>query len=297
MTNRPARVAKSLSLLGMVLLWTSAIQAAELQRPEAGKKIKVFVLAGQSNMEGRADGDKLPSRDRTRLANVQGRVQLAYNSEPVCALGTVRPPEEIAAIYNVEHIFGPELFFGVALAEAWPDERILLIKYTAGATSLYGAWNPDWSADKAAAMGEESEPKLYPAMTTYVNKVLAGYRSDQYEILAMLWVQGETDTGREPAESAYGGNLRTLVECIRLDTRCAHLPFLLFQVGGGKVVEGMRIVAREVPRVHLIPQSSDADSSDFYQKIENGHYNHEGQKKLGLRFAECFLGLDGLPRD
>ena len=105
-------------------------------------------------MEGRADGNKLTVRDKNRLGEVQGRVQLAFNYEPICDLDVVKPSDEIGKLYNRELIFGPEYFFGIALAEAWADEYILLIKRTEGATSLHGCWNSDWREDKATAMGE-----------------------------------------------------------------------------------------------------------------------------------------------
>ena len=283
------RVASGLLVLSFVLAWAYTARADELQRPQRGKKIKVFLLAGQSNMEGRAGGKKLTSQDRERLRKVRGRVQLAFNYEPIRALDVVKPSAEIAEIYERDLIFGPELFFGVALSEAWPEERILLIKLTAGATSLHGSWNPDWREDKAATMGEEGEPKLYSALTAYVNQVLSGYGDNEYEICAMLWVQGETDAGNEIAAAAYGETLRNLVECIRRDMGRETLPFLLFQVGHGKVVEGMKRTAREIPNVTLIPQSLDPASLDFYQKMGNGHYNYQGMRKLGHRFAELFF--------
>ena len=150
-------------------------------------------------MEGRADGNKLTSQDRERLRKAQDRVLLAFNYEPIRPLNAVRPSEEIAEIYKRDLIFGPELFFGIAMSEAWPQEKILLAKLTAGATSLHRSWNPDWRGDKAAAMGEERAPKLYSALTAYVKQVLSGYGDDEYEICAMLWVQGETDAGNETA--------------------------------------------------------------------------------------------------
>jgi hypothetical protein len=287
---KPAlRVIRCLLVLSFVLAWAHTGWTDELQKPERGKKIKVFLLAGQSNMEGRADGNKLTPQDRERLEKAQSRVQLAFNYEPVRALDAVKPSPEIAEIYKRDLIFGPELFFGIALSEAWPEEKILLIKRTEGGTSLRGCWNPDWRAGRAAAMGEESEPKLYSALTTYVRQVLSGYGEDEYEICAMLWVQGETDAGHKTAAAEYGTNLRALIERIRHDMGRETLPFLLFQVGHGEVVEGMRRTAREVPNITLIPQSLDAVSLDFYQKMENGHYNYEGMKKLGHRFAQLFL--------
>lgn len=283
------RAASGLWVLSFVWAWAHTAWAGDLQRPEHGKKIKVFILAGQSNMEGRADGNKLTSQDRQRLEKVQGRVQLAFNDEPIRALDVVKPSAEIAEIYQRDFIFGPELFFGVAMAEAWPKEKILLIKRAEGATSLHGCWNPDWRPGKATAMGEESQPRLYSALTAYVEKVLSRYRDNDYEICAMLWVQGETDAGNKTAATAYGDNLQALIERIRQDMGRQALPFLLFQVGHGQVVAGMKRTAREVSNVTLIPQSLDPVSLDFYGKMKNGHYNDDGMRKLGHRFAELFL--------
>ena len=259
------------------------------QKPEPRKKIKVFILAGQSNMEGRADAKKLIPQDLERLSKVKENVQIAFNHEPVCPLKPVKPSVEIAEIYKRELIFGPELFFGITLSEAWPDEKILLIKLSEGATSLHGCWHPEWSEDKAAAMGEEEGTKLYRALIDYVDQTLSEYEKDEYEICAMLWVQGETDAGNKIASAAYGLNLQQLISHIRQDLENDTLPFLLFQVGEGKVVEGMMKTAQFLPNVTLIPQSLEPTSVNFYPKMENGHYNYEGMKKLGQRFAEVYL--------
>lgn len=64
-------------------------------------------------------------------------------------------------------------------------------------------------------------------------------------------------------------------------------------MGGPDVVRGMQRVAAETPDVHLIPQRPEPDSPDFYEKLENGHYNHDGLKKLGLRFAKVYLEANG----
>jgi hypothetical protein len=177
-----------------------------------------------------------------------------------------------------------------------PDEKFLFIKRAEGATSLHGCWNPDWSEDKATLMGEAKQPKLYPEFRDYVRRVLEGYSPDEYEICAMLWVQGEGDGKVPEAEAAYGTTLRKLIERVRLDTRNATLPFILFQVGSPQVVEGMKQSAAKVTNVTLIPQSQNYGSSNFYAKMENGHYNHDGMKKLGARFAEVFLHTYARPK-
>ncbi len=285
MTN----ITKGALLSGLLLIIMYTVWTAMLQKPEPGKKIKVFLLAGQSNMEGRADGNKLNLQDRERLSRAQENVQLAFNNNPVCPLRVVKPSGEIAEIYKRELIFGPELFFGIAISEAWPVENILLIKLSEGGTSLHGCWHPEWSEDKAAAMGEEQETKLYPALIDYVDQTLSEYNKDVYEICAMLWVQGEKDAGNKIAAAAYGRNLQQFIRRIRQDVENDTLPFLLFQVGHGKVVEGMIQTAQIVPNVTLIPQSREPTSVNFYPRMENGHYNYQGMKKLGHRFAQVYL--------
>lgn len=58
----------------------------------------------------------------------------------------------------------------------------------------------------------------------------------------------------------------------------------------------MKRVADEVTNVSLIPQSQAPDSPDFYKRMGNGHYNYEGMKKLGCRFAEVFLSTYAPPQ-
>lgn len=120
-----------LSILGLA----ASAQPPETASPpqQATGKLNVFIFAGQSNMEGRADGAKLFDADRERLSRVKDRITLAFNGESVRPLGPVAPSPEIGEIYKCEQIFGPELFFGIAMAEAWPQERFLFIKRTASA--------------------------------------------------------------------------------------------------------------------------------------------------------------------
>ena len=289
LSRKSKRFGTGIFLFCLLLFITYPLWSDILQKPDSGKKMKVFILAGQSNMEGRADGNKLLPRDLERLSKVQEKVQLAYNSEPIVPLKAVKPSTEIEEIYNRELIFGPELFFGIELSEAWPDEKILLIKLSEGGTSLHGCWHPEWSEDKAIVMGEEEETKLYCALIEYVEQTLSEYKKDEYEICAMLWVQGETDAGNKIAAAAYERNLQQFISHIGQDLENDRLPFLLFQVGHGKVVEGMMKTAQLLPNVTLIPQSLDPTSGDFYPKMENGHYNYEGMKELGERFAEYLL--------
>jgi hypothetical protein len=144
-------------------------------------------------------------------------------------------------------------------------------------------------------MGEEEQPRLYDELVTYVNDVLSQYRKDEYEIAGMLWVQGEADSGVNkygplPAET-YGGNLRNLIAAVREDTDPPDLPFFMLQVGGGKVVEGMKSTADSLENVFYIPQSRDPEAANYLPTYGPpvGHYTYEGMKRIGNLFSEEFL--------
>jgi len=267
----------------------------EMVDPGGNGKIKVFLLAGQSNMDGRGDGSMLTTNDKARLKAVQRRVFFAYNRREIVPLDVTVPQPWIASKFNLNLTFGPELFFGLSVAEAWPDSEVLLIKRSQGGTSLYGCWNPDWSEEKAALMGEEEQPRLYDDLLKYVDEVLSQYDEDEYEIAGMLWVQGEADSnvnkyGPLPAET-YGENLRSLIAAIRSNTSIPDLPFFILQVGNGLVVQGMKDAADSLKNVFYIPQSLDTEATNYLPKYGPpvGHYDYEGMKRIGNLFGQEFL--------
>jgi arylsulfatase A-like enzyme len=262
------------------------------------KKKKVFLFAGQSNMDGRANADHLTEEEKIRLLKAGKRIEYHVNHLPVSPLQVTQAQAWHQKKYQLTHHFGPELFLGISLAESLPEEEFIFIKRALGGSSLYGCWNPEWEAAKAKLMNEEDRPQLYDDFIAYTKNILGKMDTSEYELSAMFWVQGETDSntrnfGTEPAHS-YGSHLEKLIRSVRKDLNAPGLPFIIFQVGHGKVVEGMQDVAEEMDRVHLIPQSDDPLSSDYFPKNPPpiGHYTYEGMNKISLRFFEVLKKYD-----
>lgn len=278
----------------IILLHLLAPNLHASQIPLAKKKLQVYLLAGQSNMDGRANGGDLSSEDLARLEKVADRINFYNNHKPVSNLQFTPSTPYLKEKFKFDFIFGPELFFGIEMAEKYPDEEFIFIKRALGGTSLYGCWNPNWTYEKAKISLEENKPKLYFDFRDYVKEVLKDYSYDSYEIKGMLWVQGEADSnimkrGEKPANS-YGENLQALVNAVRNDFNQPELPFVLFQVGKGKVVEGMKETTRKDPNVYLIPQSDDKKSTDFYAQYDPPlwHYTTESMKRIGIAFYKSF---------
>ena len=275
------------------LLGLKKMSVKEKRRDYKNNK-RVFLFAGQSNMEGRADADQLSSQDLTRIQGIQNRVTLYYNRNEPQPLNPVAPKPYIQRKFDLERSFGPELFFGTRLAEAYPDDEFIFIKRSQGGTSLHGCWNPNWSIENAQLMNEEDKPKLFSDFISYTKEVLAHNQKNEYKIEGLLWVQGEADSNKKKSlipSNMYYQNLKNLIAQTRLELEVPNLPMFIFQVGHGKVVEGMIRLANEDPNVFIITQSKDPNSKQFFEKNPPpiGHYTTKSMKKIGSQFYDLLV--------
>ena len=244
-------------------------------------------------MDGRAKASGLSETDKARLKKAQQNVTLYYNFGEEKPLDTTKVAKHTAKKFGADYLFGPELFFGIEMSEKYPHHNIVMIKRSRGGMSLYGAWNPDWTLEKATLINEQKQPKLYNEFIGYSRKVLSTFEKDSYELCGMLWVQGETDSGKrfgtKPAE-AYEVNLINLINRVRLDFNHPTLPFLMFQVGHGKVVKAMQTVSKADENVFLIPQEKDENSKFYFERNPPpiGHYVTGAMKKIGAYFFEYY---------
>ncbi|MBM4080399.1 MAG: sialate O-acetylesterase, partial [Planctomycetes bacterium] len=239
-------------LLGVSLAGMSAMGQEEKWQPGM-----LFILAGQSNMVGRADAKDLPDALRQGPLNVRLFAGSRWT--------TVAPGKQ----------FGPEIAFAHEMAKAFPQERIGLVKVARGGTSLWKDWAPD-NADKNA---------LYPRLVAQAKLAM---KASGAKPAAMLWVQGGSDaTSKEPAE-AYERNLKAFIARVRGDLGCPDLPFICGKGGHEGVPEAivqrfpfillvrqaMANVAKDVPHVHIVGTEGLGLNADQI------HYDAAGQIEL-----------------
>jgi iduronate 2-sulfatase len=108
-----------------------------------GEEYDVYLLAGQSNMDGRGIAAELSEEQRVPAE----KTIIFYRNPPHAsdgwqplAPGFSIPPKHKGGIPSTT--FGPEIGFASALSEALPDKRFALIKGSRGGTSLRADWNP-----------------------------------------------------------------------------------------------------------------------------------------------------------
>ncbi|WP_111708890.1 sialate O-acetylesterase [Lutibacter citreus] len=265
-------------------------------------KVQIVLLAGQSNMAGAGNYDKLDERLVKRIEKVSNRVSLSFNGAPAKPLSfySNKPSEK----YNFTKRFGPELLLGLTLAEKNPSNEYLLIKRSQGGTALYGAWNPKWSAEKAKEIekGDKKQNlKLYSLHVEDICNNIDSLNSNhkEYKIFGLAWMQGENDALLEASAKSYRNNLKSLIKAYRTEFNVPELPFVVGQInsrygieGGAEIVrKGMANAVYQDYYAALIKTSTDTSWVDFPKHSDNVHYNTEGQKRLGVAFANSFFEI------
>ena len=178
----------------------------------AAQTIDVYIVAGQSNADGRGDVSDL---SEAQLANLENDTIISYvnpGSERERAVPTSTPPDldvgtngftplvpggfsvDGTSARQLTPTFGPELSFGALIAEATgSNNQIAIIKVSRGGASLRN----DWRVNPTVAPGPDTpEGFLYRALLEEVPARLAELEADGSTAIVrgVVWHQGESDS-------------------------------------------------------------------------------------------------------
>ena len=186
--------------------------AKGLPIPKKGR-VRLFVLAGQRNMEGE---DAFVSELPIALAQPQSGILFRYalgggfqNSKNWEPLGPV----------SVLGNFGPELSLGAQLRKTIPaSESVALLKFTHS-----GAQGPDWLPQGSP----ESRRNLYPKLLAFLRTAHADLTRQGYEPSweGIFWHPGENDTYFYARN--YAAWLKALIAQLRQDLGQPTLPWFV----------------------------------------------------------------------
>lgn len=262
---------------------------------EVGGVVNVFVgdlwvLAGQSNMEG--VGDLIDVETPHPLVHsFQSREEWAPAEEPLHWLGESPRPihhtlwgltmPETPAPRDTSRLKGSGL--GLTFAKMLADATgvpIGLIPSAHGGTSMQ-----QWEPSRKSMDGDS----LYGA-------TLLRVEANGGKVAGILWYQGESDAN--PADAlVYGQRMTALVQAFRTDLGQPNLPFFLVQLGGfvtpadqglvdgwNSVRESQRKLASDLPPPTAVVSAIDCGLDDLI------HIDTDGLKTLGRRLAAVALG-------
>jgi hypothetical protein len=283
-----------LTVLAALLLAPMAARGADTTKGDADTKTtRVFIFAGQSNMEG-ADSKAKDIHRFPPFAGLdmpQDKVLFSYNigrEEKRSSGGWV-------ALQAVDNLVGPELSFAREVAQE-TKAPIAIIKCAAGGTTLGGDWNPD----------DPSGYKLYPLALQLIQSSLAELdrKKVAYRIEGFMWHQGENDMFNKDFKQNYGKNLKNFLARWRRDLQAPNLKFYIGELCT-KTIWGMdnrenmyaiRVGQKSVtdsdPLAEYIPTSHDAVEIGGGEGLHY-HYGTLGQLEHGVNYADAYLRTIG----
>ncbi len=220
----------------------------------ATKPVKVFILVGQSNMEGQAVVD-LEGKDYNEgkgtlaalmrepmkgamfkhLKDAQGKwtvredVWVRYKRER--ALLLAGPLGLGFSVYGDRHLFGPELQFGHVIGNHF-ENQVLLIKTAWGGKSLYKDFRPPSSGGEAGPYYTKMLAEIRAALTN-LKTDFPSYDGGGYELAGFVWYQGWND-GVDPKRAVpeYETNLVNLIKDVRRELDAPKLPVVIGELTG-----------------------------------------------------------------
>lgn len=227
-------------LIAMLVLLTST---PALLAQQAGKSpVKVFILAGQSNMQGHGTVNGGAGTLQNLLANDSvGDYAYLGDSNGQWALrddvwityersaSDIRTGGLTVGYGSNNSRVGPELGFGHVIGDAL-DNQVLLIKTCWGGKSLAVDFRPPSSG---GAVGF-----YYQEMFRLVDKALANlktyfphYDGQGYELTGIFWHQGWNDRVNQGFNDQYEVNLANFIRDVRQDLGIPSLPFVIATTG------------------------------------------------------------------
>jgi len=227
------------------------------------KPVKVFILAGQSNMEGKAQMKLLDyqikapeTKELFKHLHKDGK----YIERDDVWINFLKRKGKLTVGFGSPGRCGPELEFGNTVGDYF-DEQVLLIKAAWGGHSLFRNFRPPSaglpSDEKLQEILEETNKKnekknrplvtmddikkayglSYRNMMKEINTTLSElgtrfpeYKKQGYEIAGFAWFQGFNDQwGDAPGE--YASNMAHFIRDVRKDLKKPKLPFVIGAIG------------------------------------------------------------------
>lgn len=253
--------------VGWSLLYGSLTLQA--QDPPA-EVVRVFILAGQSNMEGKAankllEHQALDPATRDLFAHLRRDDQWVVRDDVFIKFLERHGPLTIG--YGSPNQTGLELEFGTVMGEHFA-EPVLLIKTAWGGHSLYQKFRSPSAGfpgedrlkleleqaqkrvadDNAKNQRNDPPPTMddikapygssYRAMMNEVQTTFADYeqlfptlRGKKLELTGFVWFQGFNDMFGDGVPEEYESNLKHLIQDVRRDLNSPKLPFVIGLLG------------------------------------------------------------------
>ena len=274
--------------------------------------IRVFFLGGQSNMEGFGQISALPDSLNAEFDSVWifhgNTAEDGDESGGVGIWEKLQPGHGVSFSSNgkenrVSHRFGVELSFAKQIQSLYPGEKIALIKYARGGTSIgksarliFGSWDPDFKRKKGINQYDHFLSTLRHA--SQIKDIDGDGRVDYLIPSGILWMQGEADALFPLAAKNYYKNLTQLMKLMRAAFAQEDLPIVLGKItdsGRHKAIKtwtyGKAVQRAQEKFAQMDAHAAIVRSTEDYGYSDKYHYDSDGYIDLGVEFANAFYRI------
>lgn len=303
----PRHAAFLLASVGLALALPSTPLAAQEKPP-----LRVFLLAGQSNMEGHGVVDLDDPRDynggRGNLAQFVADPKHAADWAHLRASGGWAVRDDVFVSYLAEHgtkkagplsvgfavyddarHFGPEFGLGHQLGRRW-TEPVLLVKTAWGGKSLDRDFRPPSAGGVVGPCYTRMVQEFRAALAALPQDFPALAKDFTPTLQGVVWFQGWNDGCEPKAAAAYRENLVQLVLDLRAEFGDPTLPFVVGETGNmddATLRDGQRdgcADPRVGPFVRFVPTRQFLRAAEESPNTGHGHHwfgNGESYLRIG----------------
>ena len=261
-----------------------------------GKRVKVILLLGQSNATGCALNSYLEKNVGTEQYSKyeEGFSSVLTNFSVDNQLNT-SGGEFVKTTVGFGHrgeYFGPELGMAEVLSEAYPNETVVILKYTYSGSCLKTQW-----------LDGKKRGEIYSACIKFTETYMDALLESNYDakIGAICWMQGESDAIGHLA-SKYYDNQKRFVSFLREDldkyADDGKIYFIDAGIQAGDIFPKYEVVNSAKARL-----ASESELNLYFSTIDEGlttgyepeespdraHYDSMSELKLGRLFAEYII--------
>jgi len=298
-------------VFALVAMIVSVTSAADKKKP-----VKVFLLVGQSNMQGKGSAahlKELVEKEPAKYGHLMKDGEWIKRDDVLAAFhGAAAAPLTIGTTTRPLGRVGPEIGFGKVVGDAI-DEQVLLLKIAWGGQSLAIDFNPPsrgkWGERKFKYKdGEWWKPgsigwayqAVFNEMHIAIEKTKEAFpelADREFELVGLVWFQGWNDQINGGFRAEYKENMVAFIKEIRKDLKVPNLPIVIGVVGHGgdekvhpasKELREAQMAAAEVEEfkgtVTAVPTAPFWDPEPH----GDGGYHYNGSAKFFYNTGEAF---------